>query len=84
VNGHIKFFKRDKGWGMIEASDRKGDVFFHLNHLPQDASPREGMAVEFSLNPEYPKRRALTVTLLGKLAYVPINEQSRKAVVNGD
>lgn len=85
MNGHIKFFKESEGWGMIEAADKRGDVFFHVSHLSEDGTPREGMAVEYSLNPDYPKRRTLpgSLKLLGKLAYVPI-DAPRKAVAHGD
>lgn len=69
---------------MIEAADKRGDVFFHLSHLPEGTSPREGMPVEFSLNPDYPKRRAIAVKLLSKLSYVPISEGQRKAAAHGD
>ncbi len=85
MNGHIKFFKPGR-YGMIEPDDKKGDVFFHAEHLDEGAHPREGMPVEFSLNPDYPKRRVLKMHLLVKSAYVPIDSRSqRKAVAaHGD
>ena len=71
MNGYVKFFKRDKGWGMIEADDKQPDVFFHQEHIENGITPCEGNLVEFSLNPDYPKRRALQVIVLGKRSYGP-------------
>ena len=83
MTGVVKFFDPARGYGFILPADGGKDVFFHSSALADGQSPRTGHEVEFDLFPLFPKPRALSVRLLGKRSYVPINEQ-RKAAAHGD
>ena len=88
------------GWGIItphgvKRGDRLREVFFHEDDLhensPRPSKGSKGVEVEFSIIPGSATKesgpRSLTVMLLGKQSYVPINEgrsQQRKAVASGD
>ena len=90
MKGYIKFFDVRKRLGYIVPNgvareEKDKHVFFHESELT-DGEPRGGEIVEFSLNPNYPNpvyktRRAGSVQVLSKPAYI---DQQRKAVVNGD
>lgn len=93
MTGVVKFWN-PAGWGIItphgvRLGDREREVFIHQDKLP-DGVPElaEGQEVEFSLNPLFrAKPRALTVKLLGKTSYVPIDEgrsPQRKAAYGAD
>ena len=88
MTGIVKFWN-PAGWGIITThgakfGDREREVFIHESKLPGGVSKLpEGQEVEFSLFPGVSPPRALTVSLLGKNAYVPI-DQHRKAVAHGD
>jgi cold shock CspA family protein len=91
VKGYIKFFDARKRLGYIVPNgvtreDADKHVFFHESELEGEA--RGGEIVEFSLNPNYPNpiyktRRAATVLVLSKPAFIPIDQQ-RKAASSGD
>jgi|HubBroStandDraft_1064217.scaffolds.fasta_scaffold08105_10 cold shock CspA family protein len=88
MTGIVKFWN-PAGWGIVtphgvKFGDKEREVFIHENKLPDGISKlSEGQEVEYSLFPDIKPPRALTVKLLGKQAYVPINSQ-RKAVASGD
>ena len=88
MTGVVKFWHKS-GWGIItphgaKFGDREREVFVHESKLPQGVSKLpEGGEVEFSLFPGVTPPRALTVTLLAKTSYVPIDEGRRKAA-HGD
>lgn len=87
ATGSIKFFDPRKLFGIIipagvSVKERDRHVFFYVDAL-QGSTAHAGQEVEYSLIPNYPSPRALTVRLLGKTAYVPI-DQHRKAAANGD
>ena len=46
MNGTIKWFNRDKGYGFIAGEDGQ-DYFVHHTALPEGASPRENEEVSF-------------------------------------
>lgn len=88
MTGYIKFFDPAKRFGIIipegvPVNERERHVFFYEDVI-EGGPAHAGQAVEYSLLPEYPTPRALTVKLLGKRSYVPINQQPRKAVGYGD
>lgn len=83
MTGKVKFFNPMKGYGFIRAHDAGPDVFVHESVLDPGTKLVTGQDVEFSLVPDYPERRALTVKLLGKSSYVPITTQ-RKAAFGAD
>lgn len=88
MTGVVKFWNQS-GWGIItphgaKFGDRDREVFVHESKLPDGVSKLpEGQEVEYALFPGVSPPRALTVKLLGKTSYVPIN-QGRKAVASGD
>ncbi len=46
MNGEVKFFHDEKGYGFIETDEMEDDVFFHVNDLDIE-SIEEGTEVEF-------------------------------------
>lgn len=87
MTGSIKFFDPAKRFGIIipagvPVSDRDRHVFFYQDVL-EGGSAHAGQEVEYSLLPNYPSPRALSVRLLGKTSYVPI-DLGRKATAHGD
>ena len=46
LNGKVKWFREDKGFGFIEIPDGK-DIFVHVSQL--DCELKEGDAVEFTV-----------------------------------
>jgi cold shock CspA family protein len=89
MTGVVKFWN-PSGWGIItphgaKFGDRDREVFIHETKLPKGVSKLpEGEEVEYSIFPGVSPPRALSVQLLGKTAYVPIDSQKRKAVASGD
>ena len=90
MTGIVKFWN-PSGWGIItphgvKFGDREREVFVHENKLPEGVSKLpEGQEVEYSLFPSVTPPRALSVRLLGKTSYVPINEgRQRKAAYGTD
>jgi CspA family cold shock protein len=59
VQGKVKWFNEDKGYGFIERNDGGDDVFLHYNDLAQTGfkSIREDAKVEFDveMGPKGPK-----------------------------
>jgi CspA family cold shock protein len=49
MNGKVKFFDPDKGWGFITRDDGKGDVFIHINDVPRDLTLTQDMPVTFEV-----------------------------------
>ena len=49
VQGKVKFFKTDKGWGGIESADTPGDVWVHSSviEMPGFRTLTKGQQVEF-------------------------------------
>lgn len=83
-SGVVKFWN-PAGWGIItphgvKFGDREREVFLHESKLPQGVSSiREGEEVEYSLFPGVTPPRALSVRLLGKTSYVPIDSKRKGA-----
>jgi CspA family cold shock protein len=51
IKGKVKWFNNSKGYGFIEQSDGRPDVFVHYSAIQQDGyrSLKEGQVVEFDL-----------------------------------
>lgn len=84
MTGKVKFFDLNRRFGIIvpdgvPMKERDRHVFFYQDVLPEGAELRAGQDVEYSLLPDYPTPRALTVRLLGKSSYVPIRAPRKEA-----
>jgi cold shock CspA family protein len=89
MTGAIKFFDIRKRFGIIipagvSLRERDRHVFFYEDVLEGGSTAHAGQEVEFSLMPNYPSPRALTVRLLGKTAYVPIDQHPNRKAAYGD
>lgn len=51
MQGQVKFFKADKGFGFIVVSSETpmDDVFFHISNCAEGYQPQEGDEVSFEL-----------------------------------
>lgn len=50
MNGSVKFFNHDRGYGFIESREA-GDVFFHFSHYHgEEDELRTGLPVTFTLS----------------------------------
>jgi len=51
MQGTVKWFNKDKGFGFIEKSDGSGDVFVHFSAIQSDGfkTLTEGATVEFEV-----------------------------------
>ena len=47
VEGKVKFFNEQKGFGFITAEE--GDVFLHISKINGDIIPKEGDTVVFDI-----------------------------------
>jgi CspA family cold shock protein len=64
VRGKVKWFNNQKGYGFIEQSDGRPDVFVHYSAIQEDGykSLQEGQFVEFDLveGPKGPQAENVT------------------------
>ena len=49
MQGEIKFFKADKGFGFIVSEEAGNDVFFHISNCVEGYQPQEGDKITFDL-----------------------------------
>jgi cold shock CspA family protein len=88
MTGTVKYF--NGAFGHIMADDKGKDIFVHVSTLPEGMVLHTGQEVEVDVHPTYrhPKngtRRALSVHLLTRQTYYPIDQAPRrKAVAHGD
>lgn len=61
MNGTVKFFNEEKGFGFIVADDGK-EIFVHKSALPEGVSIREGDAVTFDMEEGDRGLKAVNVT----------------------
>lgn len=84
MTGVVKFWNSE-GWGIVtphgvKFGDREREVFVHESKLPEGVQKLpEGSEVEVSVFPGVTPLRALTVKLLGKSSYVPIDSKRKEA-----
>jgi cold shock CspA family protein len=88
MTGVVKWFDPRKRYGFILAHDKGADIFVHEDNIEGGAELHKGQEVEVDVHPTFRHptlgtRTALSVRLLGKLAYVPLHNP-RKAVAHGD
>jgi len=61
MQGKVKFFNVDKGYGFIEAEDGK-DIFFHISGLTEGVSVQEGDEVSYDTEPGERGPKAVNIT----------------------
>lgn len=49
ITGTVKFYNQKKGWGFIEPTNKRGDVFFHVSDVEEDKFLKENDQVEFEV-----------------------------------
>ncbi len=49
MQGTVKFFKADKGFGFIVCEEAGNDVFFHVTNCAEGYMPQEGDVINFEL-----------------------------------
>ncbi|MDP2670572.1 MAG: cold shock domain-containing protein [bacterium] len=49
MQGQVKFFKMEKGFGFIVSEEAGNDVFFHISQCEEGYQPQEGDVVTFEL-----------------------------------
>jgi len=47
VEGKVKFFNKEKGFGFITADE--GDIFLHISKINENKIPKEGDTVVFDI-----------------------------------
>lgn len=57
MNGKVKLYKSDKGYGFITMNNGAGDVFYHINNVAGKKVLEAGQAVEFEIT-ETPKGKS--------------------------
>lgn len=62
MQGEVKFFKTDKGFGFIVPTEgaSEGEVFFHISNCVEGYQPQEGDKVVFELGQGRDGRTAAT------------------------
>lgn len=57
VQGKVKFFNRNKGYGFIDVPDQEKGIFFHYSDVLEDRDLEENDEVEFEMGegPKGPK-----------------------------
>lgn len=61
MQGKVKWFRPEKGFGFISSEEVKGDIFVHFSDIQMDGYKTldEGDVVEFDYNAE--KKKAVNV-----------------------
>lgn len=65
MNGKVKWFSIDRGYGFIEPTDGSKDVYVNWNSIPgldEDEGLRDGEEVEFEVQTTPKGRNASNVT----------------------
>ena len=62
MNGQIKVWNREKGWGFIKGSDGE-DYFLNIKNLRTGQSIKEGKRVKFDTEESQNGAQAINVTL---------------------
>lgn len=67
VEGTVKWFNAEKGYGFIERDDGQGDVFVHFSAINAEGyrTLEEGQRVDFELTEDPKGWRAANVTVIG-------------------
>lgn len=67
MQGTVKWFNAEKGYGFIERDDGQGDVFVHFSAINAEGyrTLEEGQRVDFELTEDPKGWRAANVTVIG-------------------
>jgi len=67
LQGTVKWFNAEKGYGFIERDDGQGDVFVHFSAINAEGyrTLEEGQRVDFELTEDPKGWRAANVTVIG-------------------
>ena len=49
MNGIVKFYNLEKGFGFITPEDGSADVFFHITQVAEGFEPQDGDNVTFEI-----------------------------------
>ena len=60
MQGQVKFFKADKGFGFIVSEEGGNDIFFHISNCAEGYQPNEGDMINFDLGQGRDGRTAAT------------------------
>lgn len=75
MQGQVKFFKAEKGFGFIVSEEAGNDVFFHISQCVEGYQPQEGDMVTFELGQGRDGRTAAKdITPTGESAPVEMND----------
>ena len=62
LNGKIKAYNEERGFGFIEVEGEKKDIFFHIKDLPnKQIAPKIGEKIQFNKSEENGKFRAINI-----------------------
>lgn len=67
MQGTVKWFSAEKGYGFIERDDGQGDVFVHYSAINAKGfrTLEEGQRVDFEITQDAKGPRAANVTVIG-------------------
>jgi len=67
LQGRVKWFNAEKGYGFIERDDGQGDVFVHFSAINAEGyrTLEEGQIVTFEVMEDPKGLRAANVTVIG-------------------
>lgn len=67
MQGRVKWFNAEKGYGFIERDDGQGDVFVHFSAINAEGyrTLEEGQRVDFDITEDPKGWRAANVTVIG-------------------
>lgn len=67
MQGRVKWFNAEKGYGFIERDDGQGDVFVHFSAINAEGyrTLEEGQIVTFEVMEDPKGLRAANVTVIG-------------------
>jgi cold shock CspA family protein len=61
MNGTVKFYNSEKGYGFIITSQHYSDVFFHINDWKSSSAPDLNDEVEFEIKLDKTKYKAINI-----------------------
>lgn len=83
--GHLKSWRRDRGFGFIKVDGRDSDVFVHISELRSiGRPPRIGDEISFDIeSQEDGKERAINCKVKGAKSQSSENSSSNNSIIIG-